>query len=200
MPFYGRGSAARQLCLTFRCYRLVGRVAARPWTVGRSPVRTSAEELDLQIRQLRVLVIDDSAFMRKIARGLLSTIGIKEIAEASDGIEGLEVIRAGRPDIVILDWEMPLLNGPDLVRIIRSPGVFPVPDIPIIMLTSHGDRWRVLEAARIGVNEFICKPVSAKVLRDRFISILLKPRASVQIGDYYGPAPRAGLAKAVSSE
>ena len=162
-------------------------------------VRTSAEELNLKIRQLSVLIVDDNAFMRNIVRGLLSTIGIKKIAEASDGIMGLELIRLESPDLIILDWEMPLLDGPELVRIIRSPGVFPVPDIPIIMLTAHGDRWRVLEAARIGVNEFLCKPISAKVLRDRLISILLKPRATVQIGDYYGPAPRVSIGKAISA-
>lgn len=168
--------------------------------MGRSPVRTSAEELNLQIRRLSVLIVDDNAFMRKIVRGILSTIGIKKIVEAGDGIRGLELIRVTSPDLVILDWEMPLLDGPGLVRIIRSPGVFSVPDIPIIMLTAHGDRWRVLEAARIGVNEFVCKPVSAKVLRDRLISILLKPRAIVQIGGYYGPAPRASISKAASPE
>ena len=71
--------------------------------------------------------------------------------------------------MVILDWEMPLLNGPELVRIVRSPGVFPTPDIPIIMLTAHGERWRILEAAKLGVNELLCKPVSAKALFDRLI-------------------------------
>jgi len=65
-----------------------------------------------------------------------------------------------------------------------------VPDIPIIMLTAHGERWRIVESLKIGVNEFLCKPVSAKALLDRLISILLKPRASVKFGDYYGPAPR----------
>ena len=85
---------------------------------------------------------------------------------------------------------MPLLNGPELVRIVRSPGVFPAPDVPIIMLSGHGERWRIVESAKLGVNEFLCKPVSAKALLDRLISILLKPRESVQVGGYYGPAPR----------
>ena len=100
------------------------------------------------------------------------------------------MIRAASPDIVILDWEMPLLNGPEFVRIVRSPGVFPLPDIPIIMLTAYGDRRRIVEAVKLGVNEFLCKPVSAKALTDRFVSILAKPRASVHVGDYYGPEPR----------
>ena len=129
--------------------------------------------------------------MRTIVRSLLNNIGVKRVIEAGDGIAALEKIREDTPDVVILDWEMPLLNGPELVRIVRSPGVFPTPDIPIIMLTAHGEHWRILESVKLGVNEFLCKPVSAKALFDRLISILLKPRASVQLGDYYGPVPRA---------
>ena len=94
------------------------------------------------------------------------------------------------PDLVILDWEMPLLNGAELVRIVRSPGVFPVPDVPIIMLTGHVERWRVIEASRLGVNEFLKKPVSGKALLDRIVAILTHPRAMVRLGDYYGPEPR----------
>jgi YesN/AraC family two-component response regulator len=88
---------------------------------------------------------------------------------------------------------MPLLNGPEFIRIVRSPGVFPLPDVPIIMMSSHVERSHIVEAVRLGVNEFLCKPVSAKALSDRLISIVAKPRASVQVGDYYGPEPRKVL-------
>jgi len=90
----------------------------------------------------------------------------------------------------VLDWEMPLLSGAELVRIVRSPGVFPTPDIPIIMLTAHGERWRVVEAVRLGVHEYLIKPVSAKSLYDRLAAIVAQPRPVVQRGDYYGPEPR----------
>ena len=79
-----------------------------------------ARYVEFQIHQLAVLVVDDNAFMRKMVRSLLTNIGVKKVYEASDGIAGLELIRAVSPDIVILDWEMPLLNGPELVRIVRS--------------------------------------------------------------------------------
>ena len=100
--------------------------------------------------------------MRKVVRNMLVNLGVKNIHEAPDGIAGLEAIRIVAPDLVILDWEMPLLNGAELVRIVRSPGVFPVPDVPIIMLTGHVERWRVIEASRLGVNEFLKKPVSGQ--------------------------------------
>ena len=155
------------------------------------PINPKQAEVILQ--QLRVLLVDDNAFMRTIVRGLLNNIGVKIVSEATDGIAALDMIRESPPDVVILDWEMPLLNGPELVRIVRSPGVFPTPDIPIIMLTAHGEHWRILESVKLGVNEFLCKPVSAKALFERLISIILKPRASVQLGDYYGPLPRAPM-------
>jgi CheY-like chemotaxis protein len=149
-----------------------------------------ARHVEFRIQQLRVLVVEDNAFMRKMVRSLLTNIGVKKVYEAADGIAGLEQIRAVAPDVVVLDWEMPLLNGAELVRIVRSPGVFPTPDIPIIMLTAYGDRNRIVEAITLGVNEFLCKPVSAMMLTDRLISIFAKPRANVRLGDYYGPEPR----------
>jgi len=158
-------------------------------------VKINAKQAEFMIQQLNVLVIDDNQFMRNIVRGLLGNIGVKRTYEAGDGIAGLEMIREFSPDIVVLDWEMPLLTGPELVRIVRSPGVFPMPDVPIIMLSGHVERWRIVQAVKLGVNEFLCKPVSAKALQERLISILLKPRASVQFGEYYGPVPRRSMLK-----
>jgi two-component system chemotaxis response regulator CheY len=150
----------------------------------------SAKQAEFLIQQLTLLVVDDNPFMRSLVRGMLANLGVRTIYEAGDGIAALDMIRSVNPDIVVLDLEMPLLNGAELVRIVRSPGAFPTPDLPIIVLTAHGERRRILEAAKLGVNEFLCKPVSAKALYDRLLSILLKPRQSVQLGEYYGPAPR----------
>jgi CheY-like chemotaxis protein len=163
-----------------------------PFARGGSGVTINAKQAAFLLQQLSVLVVDDNQFMRQLVRGLLAAVGVRKISDAPDGIAALEAIREMKPDVVVLDWEMPLLNGPELVRIVRSPGVFPMPDIPIIMLTGHLERWRVIEAAKLGINEFLCKPVSAKSLHDRLISILLKPREIVRVGNYYGPAPRNG--------
>jgi DNA-binding response OmpR family regulator len=85
---------------------------------------------------------------------------------------------------------MPRIEGPEFVRRVRSPGVFPLPNVPIIMLTGHGERSRVLEAVRLGVHEFLLKPVSSSSLQARILSVLTKPRTMVKRGDYYGPEPR----------
>src|SRR5580704_12809881 len=146
--------------------------------------------IDDQIQSLAVLVVDDNQYTRKMIRNLLLNCGIKDVFEANDGIAALDAIRSIGPDVVVLDWEMPLLSGAELVRIVRSPGVFPMPDIPIIMVSGHGERWRVVEAVRLGVHEYLIKPVSAKALYDRLVSIMMQPRPVVQLGDYYGPEPR----------
>ena len=149
-----------------------------------------SRKIERLLQSIEVLVIDDNQYMRKVVRNILIGIGVKNIHEAVDGISGLEAIRMFAPNVVILDWEMPLLNGAELVRLVRSPGTFPVPDVPIIMLTGHVQRWRVVEAANLGVNEFLAKPVSGKALLDRMVAILTRPRPMVRLGDYYGPEPR----------
>ena len=152
--------------------------------------KMSKKEISDLVGGLCILVVDDNQYMRKMIRNLLVNCGVKDIYEAPDGISALDTIRTVGPDVVILDWEMPLLSGAELVRIVRSPGVFPVPDVPIIMLSGHGERWRVVEAVRLGVNEYLVKPVSAKALHDRLTAIIAQPRPPVQLGDYYGPEPR----------
>ncbi len=160
----------------------------------------SKKEVEDLIQSLWVLVVEDNQYMRKMIRNLLVNCGVKDIYEAADGIAALDTIRTVAPDVVILDWEMPLLSGAELVRIVRSPGVFPMPDIPIIMLTGHCERWRVVEAVKLGVNEYLTKPVSAKAIYDRLVSIMTQPRPVVQLGDYYGPEPRKLLSESDEDE
>lgn len=143
-----------------------------------------------QLSALKVLIVDDERTMRKVTRSLLQAIGVKTIYEVNDGHSGLAAICMHAPDLVILDWEMPALNGAQFVRSVRSPASFPCPDVPIIMLTAYAERSRVVEAVRLGVNEFLLKPVSTKALLARVVSILSKPRPMVRQGKYYVPAPR----------
>lgn len=85
---------------------------------------------------------------------------------------------------------MPILNGIEVMRIVRSPDAFPRPNIPIIMSTSRGHRPAVLYALRAGAHEFLVKPTSAKALRDRLTAIALRPRPMMRLGDSYVPRPR----------
>ncbi len=153
-------------------------------------MQVDSKGLAARFAATKVLVVDDEHYMRKVVRTLLMSIGVRTVYEAPDGPAGLEFIRSMAPDVVILDWEMPGLDGAGFVRMVRSPDTFPFPEIPIIMLSGHGERRRVIEAVQIGVNEFLLKPVSSKALQDRLVAVLANPRPIVQSGDYYGPAPR----------
>src|SRR5262245_5564351 len=149
-----------------------------------------AQQIEKLIERLGILVVDNSQYMRKLTRSMLMNIGVRSVYEASDGVAALDVIRSANPDVLIIDWEVPVLTGPQVTRIVRSPGVFPKPDLPIIMLTACAQRAHVAAAMRLGVHEFLVKPTSPKALRDRLLSILIKPRPMVRIGKLYVPQPR----------
>src|SRR5215469_15043101 len=106
-------------------------------------MQTLDRNIELLMRLLKVLIVDDEHYTRKVIRTLLMSIGVKNIYEAVDGASGLESVRTIAPDIVLLDWDMPGIDGPGFVRTVRSPATFPQPNLPIIMLTGHGERSRV---------------------------------------------------------
>lgn len=150
----------------------------------------SSQQIEKLIEGLGVLVVDESLYMRKLTRSMLMNIGVKLIYEAADGVAALDTIRTANPDVLILDWDIPVLNGPQVIRIVRSPDLFPKPHLPIIMLSAYVQRVHVMEAMRLGVHEFLVKPTSPKALQDRLLSILVKPRPMVRIGKHYVPQPR----------
>jgi DNA-binding response OmpR family regulator len=158
------------------------------------------KHLEDLIRSIKVLIVDDDYHMRKVVRTMLIAIGVREIYDAGDAVSGLRTICSMNPDVVILDWGMPEVGGADFLRAVRAPGSFPAPNIPVIVLTGHGERSCVVEAMQFGANEYLLKPVSTKALFDRLVSVLAKPRPMVKSGDYYGPEPRPGAAGANRAE
>jgi CheY-like chemotaxis protein len=141
---------------------------------------TMASPIDAITGSLRVLVAEDNQYWRKLIRNLLVNVGIKRIDEVVDGLAGFEAIKNLDPDIVILDWELPLLNGAELVRIVRTPGMLVRPAMPIIMFGASAERWRIAEAKRLGVSVYLTMPISAKTLLDRILSLVAQPRAAVE--------------------
>lgn len=150
--------------------------------------------VESMVRSTKILIVDDEHYTRKVIRTLLITNGVRHIHEAADGLAGIEAIKAAVPDIVLLDWEMPGLDGAGFMRVVRSPETFPYPDIPVIMLTAHGEKSRVMEAVRLGIHEYLLKPVSSQALLSRIVAVLTSPRAMVRKGDFYGPVPRKAYA------
>ena len=143
--------------------------------------------IEKMLQGLNILVVDDNAYMRRLTRMMLANLGAKSVLEAPDGLAALEAIRTADPDVMLLDWDMPVLNGIEVLRIVRS---FPRPNLPVIMLTTRAKRSYVNEALRAGANEFLLKPTSPKALCDRLMSIVFKPRPMVKVGTFYVPQPR----------
>src|ERR1700760_1509843 len=148
------------------------------------------QQVEKALEGLVVLIADGNPYTRRLTRMMLTNLGVKATYEAVDGIAAIDAIRAVNPDVVIVDWEMPVLNGREVMRIVRSPGDFTKANVPVIMLTDLGLQSRVTEAIRVGVHEFLVKPISPKTLQQRLLGIILNPRPMVRAGKFYIPMPR----------
>ena len=123
-----------------------------------------ANEVEKLIENLSILVVDESQFTRRLTRMMLQTVGAKNDLRGGDGVTALDFVRTANPDMLIMEWVLPVLSGPQVMRIVRSPEVFPKPHLPIILLTSCAQRQQVNEAVRLGVHEFLVKPTSPRAL------------------------------------
>ncbi len=111
------------------------------------------------------LVVDDSRVIRKIAGRILEELGY-EVAEAGDGAEALAWCKSEMPDAVLLDWNMPVMNGLDFLRALRSQ---PKGDAPVVVLcTVHNEPSQIEEALAAGADEYIMKPFDGDILAAKF--------------------------------
>lgn len=120
---------------------------------------------------IRVLIVDDSRFMRRLVRSILRSLGVKDIIDTDRAEMAIGFVKAQDFDVVILDWVMPGIGGAgfcDAARHIAR--VKPMP--PIVVITAHATRKVVLEAIRAGVDQILVKPFSATSLRDRLITAI----------------------------
>lgn len=144
----------------------------------------------IDFNRLRFLVIDDNPHMRRIIRTLLHGLGTREVYEADDGATGLDAFTHNVPDVVLVDWAMPVFDGLELTRMIRETEGASNPFVPIIMITGHSERNRVLSARDAGITEFLAKPISAKALYHRIVSVVAHPRPFIKTEKYFGPDRR----------
>lgn len=138
---------------------------------------------------LSVVIADDSLFFRTVMKSILRGFGIRNMHEASDGADCLVVLSERRPDVLFLDWEMPIFSGPEVMRQIRNDDSVD-PFLPVIMVTAHTELTRVQHATRLGIHELLCKPVAPKSVYQRLCSVVLHPRPFLRSDDYFGPTPR----------
>ncbi len=120
---------------------------------------------------MKILVVDDSSTMRRIIKNTLARLGYKDILEGADGVEGWDAINEN-PDVemLITDWNMPEMNGLELVKKVRGDERFV--DLPIIMVTTEGGKAEVITALKAGVNNYIVKPFTPQVLKEKLGAVM----------------------------
>ncbi len=120
---------------------------------------------------MKILVVDDSSTMRRIIKNTLARLGYKDILEGGDGVEGWDAMNAN-PDVemLITDWNMPEMNGLELVKKVRADERFV--DLPIIMVTTEGGKAEVITALKAGVNNYIVKPFTPQVLKEKLGAVM----------------------------
>ena len=118
---------------------------------------------------LKFLVVDDFATMRRIIRNLLKELGFNNVDEAEDGINALAKLRADRFDLVVSDWNMPNMTGIDLLRNIRSDAQ--LKDLPVLMVTAEAKKENIIAAAQAGASGYVVKPFTAATLDEKLKKI-----------------------------
>lgn len=139
---------------------------------------------------LRVMVLEDNSHMSSVLRAILQGFGVREVIECRDAAQALETCRDAHPDVAFVDYELGELTGLEFTQLVRTADDSPNPELPIVLVTAHSERSRVLEAINAGVNEFVVKPVSATALYARLRAVVERPRPFVRTGSYYGPDRR----------
>ncbi len=120
---------------------------------------------------MRLLVVDDSSTMRRIILNTLQRLGYDDVLEAGNGLEAWNILdKSDNIDVLITDWNMPEMNGLELVKKTRSDSRYE--DIPIIMVTTEGGKAEVITALKAGVNNYIVKPFTPQVLREKLEAVL----------------------------
>lgn len=120
---------------------------------------------------MKLVVVDDSSTMRRIIKNTLARLGYKDVLEGEDGVQGWAVLDEN-PDtgMLITDWNMPEMNGLELVKKVRADDRFT--DLPIIMVTTEGGKAEVITALKAGVNNYIVKPFTPQVLKEKLAAVM----------------------------
>lgn len=123
---------------------------------------------------MKILVVDDFSMMRRIIKNLLREIGYENIQESENGKEALAMARSGNFDLIITDWNMPEMDGYELLKQIRFDDKLCA--TPVIMVTAEAKKDQIVAAAKAGVNGYIIKPFTANQIKDKINKVLARIR------------------------
>jgi two-component system chemotaxis response regulator CheY len=128
------------------------------------------EEVNMADLNMKILVVDDFSTMRRIVKNLLKQIGYVNIEEAEDGALAYAKLKGGEFSFIVSDWNMPNMDGLDLLKKVRSDPE--LKDIPVLMVTAEAEKEKVITAIQAGVNNYIVKPFTGEVLKEKMDKIL----------------------------
>lgn len=114
---------------------------------------------------MKILIVDDFSTMRRIIKNLLRDLGFTNTAEADDGTTALPMLQSGSFDFLVTDWNMPGMNGIELLRAVRADDR--LKHLPVLMVTAEAKRDQIIEAAQAGVNGYVVKPFTAQGLKEK---------------------------------
>ncbi len=146
--------------------------------------------MPLDLKDISILVVEDTVPMQKLLVSVLMSLGFKKPYVASDGAEGYSLFQRYNPDIVISDWLMTPVDGLDLTRKIRGHLSSPNKLAPIILITGYSSLPRVQEARDAGVTEFLVKPFKAADVAKRLSYVINNPRDFISVREFFGPDRR----------
>ncbi|MBW8888881.1 MAG: response regulator [Fibrobacteres bacterium] len=136
---------------------------------------------------MKILLVDDSGTMRQIQKMILQGIGLTDVIEAADGSQAIKMAVEQRPALILMDWNMPGMKGIEALRKLKAADVTKA--IPVIMVTSESEKSHVLEAVRAGAANYMVKPITAEVVKEKLTPYLI----------HYGVVPVAGPVAAPSA-
>lgn len=167
----------------------------RPPMVNSAPVRPNNNRIafmeDEVIAGLRVLIADPYVQLREIMRDiLLRGIGVDEVIEAKNGEEAISLMRDLACDVAIVDCAMRPVGGIEMTQRIRAGSEGIDPFLPVILVSGHAEISEIIAARDAGANEYLAKPLSAKILDLRLNAVIKRPRPFVRADSFFGPDRR----------
>ncbi len=125
---------------------------------------------------MKILIVDDFSTMRRIIKNLLRDLGFHNTLEADDGQTALPILQSGNFDFLVTDWNMPGMQGIDLLKAVRSDPK--LAGLPVLMVTAESKREQIVEAAQAGVSGYIVKPFTAQTLKEKIEKIFARVEAA----------------------
>ena len=126
-------------------------------------------------KDMKILIVDDFSTMRRIIKNLLRDLGFNNTSEADDGQTALPMLKSGKFDFLVTDWNMPGMDGLTLLKTVRSDEE--LCDMPVLMVTAEAKRDQIVVAAEAGVNGYVVKPFTAATLQEKIEKIFQRIEA-----------------------